>query len=218
MDSAFVLLLLAHDFFCKTENTRGLHSARARSSVAAGAVPSKAGHRSPRSTLRASTTCHKTRPNPPLAMDYLQTSALEAVETFGTGSDGVGVGLELGDACAKRVKGFATQFTKRLESSETSVVNSSDALRGDVLNSVIMADANATSEIPALVRATTSATETATVRLADLQRNAQAAPALRLEMLELCAERRLRMERRYLQSAAPKEERYAREINRVLRH
>ena len=126
--------------------------------------------------------------------------------------------MELGDACAKRVKGFATQFTKRLESSETSVVNSSDALRGDVLNSVIMADANATSEIPALVRATTSATETATVRLAELQRNAQAAPVLRLEMLELCAERRLRMERRYLQSAAPKEERFAREINRVLRH
>ena len=137
------------------------------------------------------------------------------VETLGIG-DTQNSGLELHDLCAKRVNGFAHTFSKRLESSEQSVLSSSDALRGDVLNSVIMADANATSEIPSLVRATTAAKESANTKLAELKLNAHAAPALRLEMLEHCAERRLRMERKYLQSAAPKEERFAREMRRAI--
>ena len=153
------------------------------------------------------------------AVGDLQTSVSESLEGLGYGVGdalGNGGGLELGEAAGKRVKVFAAQFTKLLESAESSVVASSDALRGDVLNSVVMADANATSEIPALTRATAAASENATARLAELRANAAAAPALRLEMLEHCAERRLRMERNYLASRAPKEERYAREMRRAI--
>ena len=127
-----------------------------------------------------------------------------------------GHGLELGDAAAKRVKAFAAHFSKRLEAAEASVRSSSDALRGDVLNSVIMAEANATSDVPALSRATSAATKNAAETLKELRANAAAAPALRLEMLEHCAERRLRMERGYLATDAPKEERRAREMRRAI--
>ena len=111
---------------------------------------------------------------------------------------------------------FAAHFAKQLESAEASVRSSSDALRGDVLNSVTTADANATSEIPALARATSAAAKNAAEKLKELRANAAAAPSLRLEMLEHCAERRLRMERGYLAADAPKEERRAREMRRAI--
>jgi hypothetical protein len=159
------------------------------------------------------------------AVEDLQTSAaglvsLTSLEGLGYGvgdSRGLaGHGLELGDAAGKRVKAFAAHFSKRLEAAEASVRSSSDALRGDVLNSVIMAEANATSDVPALSRATSAATKNAAEKLKELRANAAAAPALRLEMLEHCAERRLRMERGYLATDAPKEERRAREMRRAI--
>ena len=157
------------------------------------------------------------------AVEDLQTSAAglvsESLEGLGYGvgdAVGAGNGLELDEATAKRVKGFAAHFATRLESAEASVRSSSDALRGDVLNSVIVADANATSEIPALARATSAATKNAAEKREELRANAAAAPSLRLEMLEHCAERRLRMERGYLATDAPKEERRAREMRRAI--
>jgi hypothetical protein len=157
------------------------------------------------------------------AVEDLQTSAAglvsESLEGLGYGVGdalGAGHGLEPGEAAAKRVKGFAAHFAKQLESAEASVRSSSDALRGDVLNSVTTADANATSEIPALARATSAAAKNAAEKLKELRANAAAAPGLRLEMLEHCAERRLRMERGYLAADAPKEERRAREMRRAI--
>ena len=97
------------------------------------------------------------------AVEDLQSAAglvSESLEGLGYGVGdalGAGHGLEPGEAAAKRVKGFAAHFAKQLESAEASVRSSSDALRGDVLNSVTTADANATSEIPALARATSAA-------------------------------------------------------------
>jgi hypothetical protein len=115
------------------------------------------------------------------AVEDLQTSAaglvsLSSLEGLGYGvgdSRGLaGHGLELGDAAAKRVKAFAAHFSKRLEAAEASVRSSSDALRGDVLNSVIMAEANATSDVPALSRATSAATKNAAEKLKELRANA----------------------------------------------
>ena len=157
------------------------------------------------------------------AVEDLQTSAAglvsESLEGLGYGvgdAVGAGPGLELGEAAAKRVKGFAAHFGPRLESTEASVRSSSDALRGDVLNSVIVADANATSEIPALARATSAATKNAADKREELRANVAATSGVRLEMLEHCAERRLRMERAYLAADAPKEERRAREMRRAI--
>lgn len=70
----------------------------------------------------------------------------------GVGGDGGG-GHDIADTIAKRNKNFVSQFTRRIERVEDKVGASSAALRGQVLNSVIMADANAKSEIPALARA-----------------------------------------------------------------
>jgi hypothetical protein len=70
------------------------------------------------------------------------------------GGSGDGSGRhDLADAIAKRNKHFVSQFTRRVSRVEDKVGASSAALRGQVLNSVIMADASAKSEIPALARA-----------------------------------------------------------------
>ena len=66
---------------------------------------------------------------------------------------GDGGGHDIADVVAKRNKHFVSQFTRRVNRVEEKVGASSAALRGQVLNSVIMADANAKSEIPALARA-----------------------------------------------------------------
>ena len=110
------------------------------------------------------------------AVEDLQSAAglvSESLEGLGYGVGdalGAGHGLEPGEAAAKRVKGFAAHFAKQLESAEASVRSSSDALRGDALNSVTTADANATSEIPALARATSAAAKNAAEKLKELPR------------------------------------------------
>ena len=93
------------------------------------------------------------------AVEEMQQSAagfvsegLANVSSIGIGG-GDGGGHDLADAVSKRNKHFVSQFTRRVNRVEDKVGASSAALRGQVLNSVIMADANAKSEIPALARA-----------------------------------------------------------------
>uniref|UniRef100_A0A7S0S930 Uncharacterized protein n=1 Tax=Mantoniella antarctica TaxID=81844 RepID=A0A7S0S930_9CHLO len=134
----------------------------------------------------------------------------------GAGGGGDNSGYDVADAIAKRNKHFVSQFTRRVGKVEDKVGTSSALLRGQVLNSVIMADANAKSEIPALARALAATAERTGAMLAAYEARSHAMPALRYQLLEVCAEKKLQMERRYLAEAAPVEDRHAAEVKAIM--
>jgi hypothetical protein len=89
-------------------------------------------------------------------------------------------------------------------------------MRGRVLNSVIMADADAQSEIPALDRALTATRDAATRAMEVHADRAAQIPALRVRLLEACAEKKLLMERKYLAEDGPAESRMASEVKAIM--
>lgn len=148
------------------------------------------------------------------AVEDLQANVSEGLASI---SDAGGGGCSpLADAVSRRTKHFGSQFARRAGRVEEKVGASSAALRGQVLNSVIMADANARSEIPALARAVAATAEQTRAKLAMYESRTRAMPQLRHQLLEACAEKKLRMERRYLAENAPVEDRHAAEVRRVL--
>ena len=149
------------------------------------------------------------------AVEGLQTSVSEGLEGLGYGGD-VAVGFDLAEVVAKRNRTFVAQFGRVAEKAEEHVRASSDMLRGDVLNSVIMADANATSDIPAMSRTAAAACEASRIKLAEYDARAAVAPRLREEMLEAVAEKKLRMERKYLASGVPMDDKHARQMKRAM--
>lgn len=149
------------------------------------------------------------------AVEGLQTSVSEGLEGLGYGGD-VAVGFDLAEVVAKRNRAFVAQFGRVAEKAEEHVRASSDMLRGDVLNSVIMADANATSDIPAMSRAAVAACDASRAKLAEYDARAAVAPRLREEMLEAVAEKKLRMERKYLAERGPLDDRHARQMKRAM--
>ena len=137
-----------------------------------------------------------------------------------TGGDradlGVSAGADLAEPIATRNRTFASQFARRCKNAEAAVDASADAMRWRVLNSVIMADADAQSEIPALDRALTATRDAATRAMEVHADRAAQIPALRVRLLEACAEKKLLMERKYLAEDGPAESRMASEVKAIM--
>jgi len=144
------------------------------------------------------------------------------VEGFGLpsalqGMNGGGdTGFDVADTVAKRNKTFVTHFTRRITKMEDKVGSASTALRGTVLNSVIMCDASARSEIPDLERAIAQLCEQSKARLSMFESRSRAMPQLRHQLLEACAEKKLQMERQYLSDQAPTDDRRAAEVKALM--
>jgi hypothetical protein len=132
------------------------------------------------------------------AASELRANVSESLEGIGVATGDAASGHDVADVVAKRSRAFASRFSERVERAERALDAASVALRGDVLGAVARADANATSEIPALERALDAALEDALEALRRREASAKVAPRIRADALEAAAEKRLRMEKKYL--------------------